>query len=288
MDWLHSLSVLICVAQLVFIAMYFSIPLGKYLGGDSDYKGGRYISDFLFSDSVYRAVMTFFVALQLGVCVLYVTRLRDAKKESRNWFFVELVLFLGAWSGWSTLCAEYRNPDGSSSRVHFIGVGIFIGCSALYVAVMLSLVWYVKGKWTCAAQAEYPLAVVFFIVSLGFGIDFIDGAIKGRDLAWLTEHPSFIFFVLSHMMLFVADSNRREHEVAAKSALVAENPNEPGSATTAAGGCNCATTPESAGTAATNFCESHMLHGVRIDRSLVGRAPCVIRLEVHPLRQPLR
>jgi uncharacterized membrane protein YhaH (DUF805 family) len=217
MDWIHWASILICVAQFGYILAYYIPPLQKYGESGPDFEGDKYISDFLFSSLVYRAAMTFFVALQLGVCALYVVRLRDHGDKwtccfcpgvpmQRFFFFSELVLFAVAWAGWSTLCAEYSGVEGVSN-VHFIGVGFFIGCSAMYVLLMLFHVWSVRASWSRFAWVEFFAAVFFFVASLGLAIDFIVRVFHDKKHAWLTEHPAFLFFVLSHMMLFIVDSN---------------------------------------------------------------------------------
>ena len=220
MDWIHWVSVLICVAQFGYILAYYIPPAQKYTDIGEDFEGDKYISDFLFSSMVYRATMTFFVALQLGVCALYVVRLRDRREKwtcgfcprvpmQRFFFFSELVLFAVAWAGWSTLCAEYSGVGGDS-KVHFIGVGFFIGCSALYVLLMLFHVWSVRKLWSRFAWFEFFAAVLFFVVSLALAIDFVARVYHDKKRAWLTEHPAFLFFVLSHMMLFIVDSNSQK------------------------------------------------------------------------------
>lgn len=207
MDWLHYTSIIICIAQMIYILLYYC-PLAYYHMNDEEFEGNKFVSDFLFSDNIYRSVMTFFVAIQLGVCVLYVCRLRDAKKEDSRFFFAEIFLFAGSWVGWSMLCAQYSSPGGGSGEIHFAGVGIFIFCSAFYVGVMLYHVNSIKGEWSTVARVEFYMSLVFFLVSVALGVDFIVGALARKKLAWVTEHISFIFFIASHMTLFILDSNR--------------------------------------------------------------------------------
>ena len=207
MDWLHYTSIIICIAQITYILLYYC-PLANDHINDKGYAGNTFVSDFLFNDNIYRAVMTFFVAFQLGVCVLYISRLRDARKESNRLFFAELILIAGVWIGWSMLCAQYGSPGGGSKEIHFAGVGIFIACSACYVVTMLYHVYRIGGRWYTTTWIEFSLTIMFFIVSIGLGVDFIIGATAGGKLAWVTEHLSFVFFIASHMMLFIFDANR--------------------------------------------------------------------------------
>ena len=209
MDWLHWTSVVLGLAQISVILWYYARPLQDLVDGGIDTKKENvFISDFLFADSVYRSLMTFFVAAQLGVCVIYVTRLRDADKEDRCWFFIEVVLFFGAWIGWTILCAEYQTPDGKSSDVHFTGVGIFVTCSALYVILIIRLIRSVSSEWTKTESNEYYCVLILFVVSIVLGIHFIVRALNQENDAWITEHVAFVTFVMTHMGLFILDSKR--------------------------------------------------------------------------------
>ena len=208
MDWLHYTSIIICIAQIIYILLYY-YPLANEHLTDEDYKGNAFISDFLFNDNIYRSAMTFFVAIQLGVCALYVYRLRESRELSKRVFFLELISFAGAWTGWSILCAQYSNPGGGSRAVHFAGVVVFITCSVIYVSALLHHTYNRECKWTTLARVEFGMTSVFFIISSGLGIDFIIGAVYGHNLAWVTEHISFVFFIASHLMLFIFDSNHQ-------------------------------------------------------------------------------
>jgi hypothetical protein len=209
MDWLHWTSVVLGLAQISLILWYYARPLQDLVDGGLDTKNEDvFISDFLFADAVYRSLMTFFVAAQLGVCAIYVTRLRDADKEGRCWFFIEIVLFFGAWIGWTILCAEYQTPDGKSSDVHFTGVGIFVTCSALYVILIIRLIRSVSSEWTETESNEYYCVLILFVVSIVLGTHFIVRALNEENDAWITEHVAFVTFVLTHMGLFILDSKR--------------------------------------------------------------------------------
>ena len=202
MDWLHWVSIVICIAQMSFILWYY-VPLKRGMGGDT------FISDFLFSDSVYRSVMTFFVALQLGVCALFVTRLRRELDEGPFVFCVEITLFVCAWVGWTTLCSKYSNPDGDPSFVHFAGVGIFVSCSLLYVFMMVWHVFCLMDKREIMTVVEFCVLLLLLASSTVLGLHFISNALNKDPDAWITEHLAFVLFVACHMLLFVVDSNRQ-------------------------------------------------------------------------------
>lgn len=224
MDWLHWISFGVGIGQVVFI-LYYYIPLmqwhvsGEHTTG-TEHKD-KFISDLLFSDSVYRSVMTFFVALQLGVCAVFVTRLRIKLLEGSVMFGVEMLLFVCAWVGWTVLCAKYTNQDGMEgmSVVHASGVGVFVVCSLAYV-IMLSYnvsTLFSRDQYTYCVVSESVLFVMALVVSMCLGLHFIICALLQRSDAWVTEHLALIFFVLCHILLFFIDSSHT------KAALISSN-----------------------------------------------------------------
>jgi len=215
MNWLHGVSIVIGLAQMIFILCYY-VPLMQWrygVGYSVEDDRDKFISDFLFTDSVYRAVMTGFVALQLGVCALFVTRLRSNHEDGPVMYFIEVVLFLCAWIGWTTLCSEYVNPSGGGmSVVHEVGVGIYIACSLVYVCMMTLNVRLLFNRMSHLASAEFALLVVLLLTSICLGCHFIYNALRGDPDAWVTEHLAFVFFVACHMVLFFLDSNYHRTE----------------------------------------------------------------------------
>jgi len=221
LDWLHWVSVLIGSAQLGFILWYY-IPLMNWRAGGGYFSANgtdigepenKFISDFLFKDSIYRAVMTCFVALQLGVCALFVTRLRSRREDGPFMFCIEITFFVCAWVGWTTLCAQYTNPDGGGmSRVHAAGVGVFIACSLAYVFMMSWNVYALFEKLSYLAEVEFAMLAVLLIGSIVLGCHFIYNALNGAPDAWVTEHIAFVLFVACHMLLFFIDSSHLRHQ----------------------------------------------------------------------------
>ena len=231
LDWLHLVSVTTGTAQMIFILWYY-VPLmqwrsdGSPIAADgTDGHRDKFISDFLFIDSVYRAVMTFFVALQLGVCALFVTRLRSRQEDGPFMFCVEITLFVCAWLGWTTLCAQYTNPaDNGMSKVHAAGVGIFIACSLAYLVMMSWNVFMLFTEFGLLAMAEFALLAVLLLTSVVLGVHFIYCALKKDPDAWVTEHLAFVFFVACHVLLFCIDSSHHRHRYMT---AVVEYPVEP-------------------------------------------------------------
>lgn len=210
-NWLHWASFFSGSGQIVFILWYYVPLMQLYMSSDGiDTHRDKFVSDFLFSDSVYRSVMTFFVALQLGMCVLFVARLRSKLFEGAFMFCVEISLFVFAWVGWTILCAQYTSPDSAEgmSKVHATGVGIFISCSLAYI-IMLSwnvFVLFSHQQFTVYIIGEFILFAAVLVTSVGLGIHFIVQALKKDPDAWVTEHMALVFFVSCHMLLFFIDS----------------------------------------------------------------------------------
>ena len=226
LTWLHWAAILIGSAQMAFILWYYApLMAEKYLGNHQD----NFISDFLFRDSIYRSVMTCFVALQLGVCAMFVTRLHDLRGK-RHWamccfhgpllFFTEILLIVFAWVGWTVLCSEYTSPDSNGmSKVHATGVGVFISCSVAYVVFMLWHVYALFERFSRLALAEFGLLILLLLVSIVLGFHFIVNSIYGNSDAWVTEHLAFVFFVACHVLLYLIDSSRPAISAAAPAAL---------------------------------------------------------------------
>jgi hypothetical protein len=228
-DWLHWFAVLIGLAQCAFILWYY-IPLMRWRSGggyflfygqDLGEPRDEFISDFLFTDSAYRAVMTCFVALQLGVCALFVTRLRTTRGD-HHWavccisgpfmFWTEITLIVLAWVGWTILCAQYTDPNSHGmSKVHATGVGVFISCSLAYVGMMSWNVYVLFRRLSYLETAEFALLALLLGGSIALGIHFIYHALKAAPDAWVTEHLAFVLFVACHMLLFYIDSNNIRH-----------------------------------------------------------------------------
>lgn len=212
LSWIHWLSYTVGAAQIAFI-LYYYVPIAdRYLQtANEGRRDGTFISDLLFSDAVYRSVMTGFIAVQLGMCILFVARLRSRTEAGPSVFCVELFLFAGAWVGWTVLCAEYTDPSNPTgmSKVHTAGVGVFVACSLGYIVVLTCNVFSVltaAERASCAPLSGMVLQVIFLCVSLGLGMHFVALALMGDPSAWVTEHLSLVFFVACHVLLFLVDS----------------------------------------------------------------------------------
>jgi hypothetical protein len=218
LDWLHWVSFGIGTGQMILILTYY-IPLMQWhIGGGRDSHRNTFISDFLFADMVFRAVMTCFVALQLGVCAVFVSRLRARHEDGPFMSCVEMVLFVCAWIGWTTLCAQYSNPSGEGmSIVHAAGVAVFIACSLVYVLMMSCNIFLLFSELSSFALAEFLLLAFCLFASIGCGVHFICRALQGDPDAWITEHLAFLFFVACHMLLFLIDYGHHRDSIASSS-----------------------------------------------------------------------
>ena len=221
-DSLHLVSVVIFITQMAFILKYYAPLMGSQDQHKTSADGDAFISDFLFSDDMYRSFMTLFISLQLVSCALLVWRWKClgvrssqvfkkwvcafcVKSMDRFIFYAEVVLFGCTWIGWITLCSDYSGSDGTSP-VHVGGVAVFISGSFIYFSLMTV---YIFSRET--GMSEGCLLVCFVLISATFlvscitGIMFIDMAIRVIHDAWIYEHLSYVLFCACHILLFAVD-----------------------------------------------------------------------------------
>lgn len=202
---------LVCVVNLaeviVLTSYYFpllkQVPASAWLFNVSGTQAldphNVYVSDLLFNDSVYRALMTGLIALHLCACALSVVRGGGCE--------LELCCLGVAWIGWVVLVAVYEDASGHVKTGHLVGTGLFIaGCALYFGLVAWRLVSSGDFPWSNAECFSYSLAVVVFMLSIGLGVTFVVGFFEvDRRLAWIYEHAAFILFAGSNLLLFVAE-----------------------------------------------------------------------------------
>jgi hypothetical protein len=201
MNTSHCLAISIGLVQLFIVLVYY-IPLFFV-----DYTGqSNFVSDLLFSDSTYRSLMTFFVALQLAVCALFVV-------QWHSFVGAQLFFLFVAWIGWVVLTTYYREVDGVIGNVHYAGVGIFIFGSVVYYSLMLWSMAYRFQRITCFVCSEMLGLVLVFAAAIVSGVYFIVGVMYYNDsLSWVYEHAALVLFISGHVFLFTVDARMEEEQ----------------------------------------------------------------------------
>ena len=155
----------------------------------------NYISDILSSNKLYMNLMTFFVLLQLTVCFGFVRVHTPASTATR--VFTESLFLAVSWIGWCILISRYE-VNGEVSRLHFMGVGLFVSGGVVYFAF---LIWEMYDRDKCVSG----LLVLLYISSAVLGGLFLISYFAGWGVSWIFEHTAFIAFSLAHMVLFYND-----------------------------------------------------------------------------------
>jgi hypothetical protein len=184
---LFALSVGIC--HLVVILVYF---FGLVHAGTA-----KYVSSLLSNDAMYMNLMTFFVLLQLTTCFGFV---RLHTYWSTGLRIVTESLFLAiSWIGWCILIICYK-VEGSVSRLHYLGVGLFVTGGVIYFAFLIWELYRVNQN----AYASWVLMLLYF-ASVFLGALFIIGFFLDWKSSWIFEHLAFTAFSLAHIFLFSVD-----------------------------------------------------------------------------------
>lgn len=156
----------------------------------------NFVSDLLSHNRLYLNLMTFFVLLQLTACFGFVrlhSRLSSATRVAIESMFLAL-----AWIGWCVLIVRYENGE-SISKMHFLGVGFFVGGGVVYFAF---LIWELYEERNC----DCSILCFLYTSSVTLGALFILGYFAGWVSAWIFEHLAFMTFSLSHAYLFYLDN----------------------------------------------------------------------------------
>lgn len=221
-DALRVLAVAISVTEMCVLLVYFvpltaGVPFWTWAGNHSAVHAidwdDNYVSDLLFSDMVYRQLVTSLVGLHLTVCALFVVRL-NWWVENSSLLVIELVLMIVSWIGWAILTADYHTETGAISKGHFFGTGLFVFAGMLYFPLMAFNVYcrFPRQKWTGLDDMVFLLSIVSFLLCFGAAAYFIDSVLQGtEDFAWIFEHMAFIFFFAAHLFLFVLEGLMATH-----------------------------------------------------------------------------
>jgi hypothetical protein len=186
---LNVFALLVGVCHITVILVYFFGCVGE--------GKATYISDILNDNKLYMNLMTFFVLLQLTACYGFVRV--HARSSNVTRVLVESMFLAVSWIGWCILILQYK-AHGGVSRLHFLGVGLFVSGGVVYFAF---LIW----EMYASNQAEDAGGVLIFLycASVALGFLFILGFFCGWGSAWIFEHAAFIVFSLAHNYLFYVD-----------------------------------------------------------------------------------
>ncbi len=188
--------VLLCVFALLVCAGHIAVILVHFFALVRDNRT-NYVSDLLNHNKLYMHLMTFFVLLQLTACFGFV-RLHAYFSTATRVAAESLFLSL-SWIGWCVLILRFEDGE-QVSRLHFLGVGLFVGGGVVYFAFLM---------WELYAANEREglsgVLVLLYLASVVLGALFIFGYFSGWELAWICEHCAFVLFSLAHSYLFYLD-----------------------------------------------------------------------------------
>jgi hypothetical protein len=162
-----------------------------------------FVSDLLSHNRLYMNLNTFFVLLQFTACFGFVrlhSRTSSAARVATESLFLSL-----SWFGWCVLILRYEDGSNGVSKLHFLGVGLFVGGGVVYFAFLM---WelYVANERECFSG----LLLLLYAASVVLGALFILGYFLGWESAWICEHCGFAVFSLSHSYLFFLDVSNGE------------------------------------------------------------------------------
>ena len=215
----------ICFIEFVVLIVYYcpliaQVPLAWLISDpgvvDVHFFDDNYVSDLLFTNNVYKTLMTSLVGLQLCSCAFFVVQLNQASLSYFPLMVSELFCLILAWIGWVVLSTIYQDADGKIIPGHIIGAGMFIFGCGVYFGLMVGNVTTIRtGQWTRMDYAVFIGVIVLFTSSLVNGSLFIASYFGDRIVCgWMYEHAAFILFTGANILLFLIDgmleSNKHE------------------------------------------------------------------------------
>ena len=212
---LFVFALLVCVGHITVILVHFFGLVRNSNRTDS------YVSDLLQHNKLYMNLMTFFVLLQLTACFGFV-RLH-AHWSTATRVAVESLFLSLSWTGWCVLIVFFEDSSSSSSsnggnggqqqqqqysRLHFMGVGLFVGGGVVYFAFLMWELYVANTTTTTELErsgASEWVLVFLYITSAVLALLFIIGYFSGWESAWIFEHCAFVVFSMSHGYIFSLD-----------------------------------------------------------------------------------
>lgn len=196
LDNFQLTAIVICVAELVFISVYFN-DYGK--------PTGMYVSDILFEVLPYKVVMTIFVGLQTVFSILFACRLYS---KMILFFYSMIISVIFCLSGWIALNVEYLTDEGKTSDTHKFGTIFFmLGC----ITYSSLLVYTIRFKIFAILQFKIEsilstLVLILLLACIALGSVFMAALISDGSNAWVFEHTSFMTLVLAHTFFFTIET----------------------------------------------------------------------------------
>jgi hypothetical protein len=213
----RGLVICISFVEMVVLAGYYwpllwGVPWMDLKNVDWRRYHNNYVSDLLFHNSFYKALVTCLVALQLCICSFFVVQLNH-RYESHQWGFMlvtamELVMLVLAWIGWVIVNSVYLDAHGHMTFGHIFGASLFISaCGVFYVLMMGNVYFLYPNRWTRREWLVFGLSVLCFVASATVGCIFAASFFtQNIQFGWVFEHAAFILFMAAQIWLFVVDA----------------------------------------------------------------------------------
>jgi hypothetical protein len=210
MDAVRYAAVGLTLAELCVLCVYYFPLVAQVPWGESSMNAhafdDNYVSDILFKDQTYKALVTIFVILQMLMCTVFVMQLNH-KPGWHGTLLLELACLAVACVGWIILTSFFTDAEGHLTSGHIVGTVLFIAGSGVYFLLMLFNAGFVYTFKRRGEAIAMFFTAVAFVMSLAAGsvfvVSFID---KQVPFGWMYEHAALIFLAAAHVMLFFTDA----------------------------------------------------------------------------------
>jgi hypothetical protein len=194
-----------------------------------------FVSDLLYNDTQYMALMSVCVVGQLVFCVCYAIR-------HRTDFPCEFYSMGGAVAsvliGWFLLNTFYIDSANEITKTHVAGVCLFILGDIVYMGFLVRDSWYAYGAartGVMALRAVFITALYVACIVMGglFMNAFINhhlasSKVRTTTVSWIYEHTGYLLFTAAHVVFFAYETpNPFDHKKKAEESPVKAGGNGP-------------------------------------------------------------
>jgi hypothetical protein len=156
------------------------------------------VSDLLFADPVYRALLSTCMGLLLALCFTYIVTERHRHSAGE----IPGSLLVVALVAWIVLNLYYRDASGTILPTHIVAAGCYIVSMGFYI-ILVFLQEEPMTVTACTVLMACLLGLAIIMASMTAFCFFTQ-----NDLAWAFEHAAFALFTVTHALLFsLADDN---------------------------------------------------------------------------------
>jgi hypothetical protein len=186
-----------------------------------------FVSDLLYNDSEYMALMSVCVVGQLVFCVCYAFR---HKKEFPYEFYIMLLAISFVVTGWFLLNTFYIDSSNEITKTHAVGVCMFIVGDIIYMWFLVRDSWYAWWK-----RETIPLMLRAICITVLYGSCIAMGGLfmnsfinhhlasahtRTSTVSWIYEHTGYLLFTVAHVVFFAYETpNPLDHKQKAEQSV---------------------------------------------------------------------